>query len=189
MASLLQVSCALFIFYSALISFSLTTITAVFSEELPQIVANRREKMSLLHFYFHDITRGKNRTVISIAGPANGKIGDFGSTVMIDDPLTIGPDRSSKVVGRAQGIYGRASQRESAMLMVMNLVFIEGKYNGSSIAIVGRNEPSLNIREMPIVGGSGLFRLARGYALAHTIQYNPNTGDAIVQYNVSVLHY
>ncbi|MFQ6635341.1 hypothetical protein Gotur_012196 [Gossypium turneri] len=38
---------------------------------------------------------------------------------------------------------------------------------------------------MPIVGGSGIFRFARGYALAKTVWFNKN-GDAIVEYNVTV---
>ena len=47
----------------------------------------------------------------------------------------------------------------------------------------------INIREMPIVGGSGFFRFARGYAQARTHVYNAKTGDAVVEYNVYVLHY
>nr|POF08610.1 dirigent protein 22 [Quercus suber] len=73
--------------------------------------------------------------------------------------------------------------------MVMNFAFLEGKYNGSALSILGRN-PFLNkVREMPIVGGSGVFRYARGYALAKTVSFTPKTGDAVVEYNVSVLHF
>ncbi|XVE99856.1 hypothetical protein REPUB_Repub03eG0237600 [Reevesia pubescens] len=60
----------------------------------------------------------------------------------------------------------------------MSFAFIEGIYNGSSISIVGRNPVLNDVREMPIVGGSGVFRLARGYALAHTIWFDYKTGDA-----------
>lgn len=108
---------------------------------------------------------------------------------MADDPLTEGPDRSSKLVGRAQGLYAFASQQEIALLMVLNFAFMEGKYNGSSISIVGRNSVLEAVREMPIVGGSGLFRYARGYALAHTFWSDKEKGDAIVEYNVTVLHF
>jgi hypothetical protein len=45
------------------------------------------------------------------------------------------------------------------------------------------------IREMPIVGGSGLFRLARGYAQANTHEIDFKTGNATVEYNVYVFHY
>ncbi|PQQ15980.1 dirigent protein 22 [Prunus yedoensis var. nudiflora] len=62
----------------------------------------------------------------------------------------------------------------------MNFVFVEGMYKGSTISILGRNPVLNNVREMPIIGGTGLFRFARGYALAHTVWFNP-TGDAIVE--------
>jgi hypothetical protein len=42
---------------------------------------------------------------------------------------------------------------------------------------------------MPVVGGSGLFRFARGYAQANTYKYDVKSGDAIVEYNVYVFHY
>ncbi|KAH0780513.1 hypothetical protein KY290_000111 [Solanum tuberosum] len=71
----------------------------------------------------------------------------------------------------------------------MNFNFIEGKYNGSSLAVLGRNSIVETVREMPVVGGSGLFRFARGYVQARTILLNVTTKDAIVQYDVYVLHY
>uniref|UniRef100_A0A2P2NK10 Dirigent protein n=1 Tax=Rhizophora mucronata TaxID=61149 RepID=A0A2P2NK10_RHIMU len=73
--------------------------------------------------------------------------------------------------------------------MVMNYAFTEGNYNGSSISILGRNHIMDDSREMPIVGGSGQFRLARGYALAHTVRFDVQTGDATVEYDVYVSHY
>ncbi|TMW80765.1 hypothetical protein EJD97_015446 [Solanum chilense] len=44
----------------------------------------------------------------------------FGSVTMIDDPLTVGPESNSIVVGRAQGIYGSADQDKGALLMMLN---------------------------------------------------------------------
>ncbi|KAK9282614.1 hypothetical protein L1049_010832 [Liquidambar formosana] len=181
MASFLTIT--LFILTS---TFFITT-NGIFYEELSEAIAMKRmEKSSHLHFFFHDIVSGKNATVVTIAGPPNVA---FGTTMMIDDMLTEGPEPTSKLVGRAQGIYAMAAQYDVALLMVMNFAFVEGKYNGSSISLLGRNPVLDAVRDMPIVGGSGLFRFARGYALAHTIWYDPGTGDAIVEYNVSVLHY
>nr|GMD44019.1 dirigent protein 22-like [Ipomoea batatas] len=99
------------------------------------------------------------------------------------------PDVSSKLVGRAQGIYTSAAFDEIGLLMVLNFAFVEGKYNGSSLSMVGRNAVVFAVREMPVVGGSGLFRFARGYAQAKTHTYDPKTGDAVVEYNVYVFHY
>ena len=108
---------------------------------------------------------------------------------MIDDPLTVGPEPGSKQVGRAQGIYASASLSEAGLLMVLNYAFTEGKYNGSTISILGRNPVFSAVREMPVVGGSGLFRFARGYAQARTHFFDLKTGDAVVEYNVYVFHY
>lgn len=107
----------------------------------------------------------------------------------MDDPLTFGPEPTSKLVGRAQGIYASASQSELGFLMVLNYVFLEGKYNGSTLSILGHNAALSEVREMPIVGGSGVFRFARGYAQAKTSTFDFKTGDAVVEYNVYVFHY
>merc|ERR1711915_1135544 len=75
------------------------------------------------------------------------------------------------------------------LLMATTFVFQSGKYNGSTLSMLGKNAVFDQVREMPIVGGSGLFRLSRGYALAHTHSFDPKTGNAVVEYNVTVLHY
>lgn len=44
-------------------------------------------------------------------------------------------------------------------LMTMNFAFTDGDYNRSTLSLLG---PVLHeYREMPIVGGSGVFRMAR----------------------------
>ncbi|KAJ4977900.1 hypothetical protein NE237_008680 [Protea cynaroides] len=151
----------------------------------------KREKMSHLHFYFHDIVGGRNPTAIRVAEAPSTKTSatGFGIVTMMDDPLTERPEATSKVVGRAQGIYASASQSEVAFLMTLNFAFMEGKYNGSTLSILGRNTVFSEVREMPVVGGSGLFRFARGYALAKTNWFNITSGDAVVEYNVYVIHY
>ena len=44
----------------------------------------------------------------------------FGFVTMIGDPLTVGPESNSTIVGRAQGIYGSTDQDKSALLMTLN---------------------------------------------------------------------
>ncbi|GKV45979.1 hypothetical protein SLEP1_g53004 [Rubroshorea leprosula] len=108
---------------------------------------------------------------------------------MIDDPLTDGPEMSPKMVGRAHGFYALASQVEIGLLMSMNFAFTEGKYNGSIITVLGRNTVFSKVREMPVIGGSGLFQFARSYVQARTLTFDQKTGDAIVEYTCYVLHY
>merc|ERR1711915_1149956 len=113
----------------------------------------------------------------------------FGMVRVMDDWLTERPEANSKMVGRAQGIYVSSGQEVVHLLMATTFVFQSGKYNGSTLSMLGKNVVFDQVREMPIVGGSGLFRLSRGYALAHTHSFDPKTGNAVVEYNVTVLHY
>ncbi|CAK7325051.1 unnamed protein product [Dovyalis caffra] len=178
------VTYTLFTLYFILFSYFCTITCGVFYEEVTEGIAIKRtEKTTHLHFYFHDIVSGENATAVRIAGPRDGST--FGNTMMADDSLTEGSELSSKLVGKAQGLYAFAAQNDFSLLMVLNFAFTEGEYNGSSISILGRNQILNDVREMPIVGGSGLFRLARGYALAHTVWFNKQ-GDATVEYNAEV---
>ncbi|KDP40498.1 hypothetical protein JCGZ_24497 [Jatropha curcas] len=184
------VSYTLFTLHFILFISFLSISHGVFYEELADGIAiMREEKTTHLHFYFHDIVGGKNATVVRIAGPPDSGLGNFGNTMMMDDPLTEGPELSSKLIGKAQGLYAMAAQNDLSLLMVVNYAFTDGAYNGSSISILGRNQVLNDVREMPVVGGSGAFRLAHGYALAHTVQIDMETGDATVEYNVYMTHY
>ncbi|TXG73112.1 hypothetical protein EZV62_001691 [Acer yangbiense] len=150
----------------------------------------KKEKLTHFQLYWHDIYSGTHPTAVAVVSPPSNSSGTlFGAISMIDDPLTEGPELSSKLIGKAQGFYGSAAQEKAGLLMVMNFVFMEGKYNGSTITILGRNKVFSDIREMPVIGGSGLFRFSRGYVQARTHKFDTKTGDATIQYNVYVLHY
>ncbi|KZV29184.1 dirigent protein 23-like [Dorcoceras hygrometricum] len=149
------------------------------------------EVITTLEFYFHDILSGQNPTAIRIAqAPQTDNSSTFfGMLTMIDDPLTIGPDPTSKVVGRARGMYGSAGKTDFGLIMVLNYGFTDGIYDGSSFSLLSINRAMESVREMSIVGGTGLFRLARGYAIAQTYKFDAMTGDAVVGYNVTIATY
>ncbi|KAE8125310.1 hypothetical protein FH972_020134 [Carpinus fangiana] len=157
----------------------------------PTKLGLKREKLTHLHFYLHDAVGGRNPTAVRVAEApmTNTSSTGFGGVLVMDDPLTERPELSSKLVGRAQGIYASASQSEVGLLMVLNFDFMEGKYNGSSLSVLGRNTILSAMRELPIVGGSGLFRFARGYAQARTYTFDEKAQNAVVEYNVYVFHY
>ncbi|KAM7264263.1 hypothetical protein ACFE04_001946 [Oxalis oulophora] len=180
------------LFLSIFTSAVSSTDSPLFDESIsPSTLGLKQENLTHLHFYFHDIVSGKNPTAIQVAKSPNTVKSPtlFGFVAVMDDPLTLTPEPNSKRIGSAQGIYSSASQSETALLMNMNFVFSEGKYNGSTLSVLGRNAVFNEIREMPIVGGSGAFRFSRGYAQAKTVWFNLTTGDAVVEYNVYVLHY
>ncbi|XP_016460241.1 dirigent protein 23-like [Nicotiana tabacum] len=120
------------------------------------------QKVTKFHFYFHDILRGKNPTAVQIAqsNTTAKSLTLFRFVAMMDDPLTVGPEPNSTIVGRAQGIYGSVDKKEGALLMNLNFVFTSGKLNGSILSVLGRNHVFNEYREMPIVSNSGVFRLA-----------------------------
>jgi hypothetical protein len=76
-------------------------------------------------------------------------------------------------------------QQTFGLLMQMNFVFTAGNHNGSSLAIFGRNQVLSDVRGMSIVGGTGKFRMAKGYVQAHTDPAS-TSGETAVEYTVNV---
>ncbi|KAJ4780992.1 Dirigent protein [Rhynchospora pubera] len=150
------------------------------------------EKRSHFRFYWHDKISGPNQTAVRVVDAPEFKKSistNFSDVYVFDDPLRTGPDKNSKLVGKAKGIYLEDGLYKIELLVAMNFVFTDGKYNGSTIAVIGHNEVLTTVREMPIVGGSGLFRFARGYVQLRTYLYDQKTGYSVVEYNVFVNHY
>ncbi|XP_018732979.2 dirigent protein 23 [Eucalyptus grandis] len=154
-------------------------------------LSHAKRKTTRLHFYFHDTLSGRNPTAVRVAKSTMTEKSPtlFGVVNMIDDPLTKGPEPESPLVGRAQGFYGSVGLESTALHMNMNLVFTTPEYNGSTLSILGHNPALETFREMPVVGGTGVFRLASGVVTAKTYFLNLTTGDAVVEYKVIVLHY
>ncbi|CAI0402558.1 unnamed protein product [Linum tenue] len=149
----------------------------------------KRQQLTHLRFYWqNDASSSPNATDVMVVQPVSNSSA-FGCVSMMDDPLTVGPSLGSALVGRAQGFYACASRKAFGLLMAMNLVLLRGKYNGSSVTVLGRNEVPLKVRELPVVGGTGVFRMATGYALLTTSFFDPTAGIAVVEYNVYIWHY
>ncbi|KAD5803298.1 hypothetical protein E3N88_14658 [Mikania micrantha] len=163
-----------------------------FSTSLPRSTLRpERENLTRLHFFFHDVVGGPNATAIRVAEApiTNTSPTGFGAVIIMDNLLTEGSNPNSKRVGRAQGMYASADMSNMSFMMVQNYVFDDERYNGSTLSVLGRNPvTSLAVRELPVVGGTGVFRFANGYAEARTFFLNETNGDAIVEYNVYVLH-
>ncbi|KAH6777031.1 hypothetical protein C2S52_007540 [Perilla frutescens var. hirtella] len=150
-----------------------------------------KEKLARFHFYFHDIISGKNPTAMTVAEASITRRSPtrFGLIRMFDVPLTVGPEPDSKMVGRIQGTYGWSSFEEMGVLMTLNFLFTKGEYNGSTLSVLGRDAFLDKYREMPIIGGTGVFRLARGITTFQTVWFNRTSEDAVVELTTMVLHY
>ncbi|XP_004295831.1 PREDICTED: dirigent protein 19-like [Fragaria vesca subsp. vesca] len=155
-----------------------------------KLLGLKKEKLTHFRMYWDEVVDGPNPSAITIVQPSNSSQTTFGLVRMFDNRLTLGPERSSKLLARAQGFFGSASQEDVSLLMAQNFAFIQGKYNGSTITLMGRNTVFDKVRELSVIGGSGRFRFARGYALLTTTSLNLSISpDSIVEYNIYVLHY
>jgi hypothetical protein len=128
-----------------------------------------------LSFFMHDIVSGSNPTAVKVIkgpGPATAAtLGmAFGDTTVVDDALTEASSASSAEVGRAQGIYMLSSQSGAApaLMVCANLLLTTGDHNGSTVAVLGRDDTGADVRELSVVGGTGKYRMATGYVLWRT---------------------
>ncbi|XP_074320758.1 pterocarpan synthase 1-like [Silene latifolia] len=182
---------------SSIILLSLITLTSLPSNQAyirtisKESIGIKDGQQTQLTFYYHDTLSGSNPTSVQIAkvSGSNNSPSTFGSLSMIDDPLTETADSSSKLIGRAQGMYAMADQNEFATIMIMNILILDGDFNGSTLSVLGRNIVNApGVQELPVIGGTGGFRFAKGYAQAKTQTYDKKTGDSVVEYNVFVTH-
>ncbi|ERN13404.1 hypothetical protein AMTRI_Chr09g41510 [Amborella trichopoda] len=148
-------------------------------------------KVSYIDFYLHDLLVADKPTAVTVAkaNTTSASPTVFGEVVIADDPLTEGPELTSKWIGKAQGLYAFSSQSEFSLFMALNLAFTDGEFNGSTLTVIGRNPVQEKVRELSIVGGTGAFRLASGYVLIQTFFLDTTTLNAVVHYNVTVIHY
>ncbi|XP_039115385.1 dirigent protein 21-like [Dioscorea cayenensis subsp. rotundata] len=160
-------------------------------------------KKTRLHFFSHDTIHHLSSPATTIIQPlitmqptTNTEKSLFGNIAVVDDPLTDGPDPTSKMIGRAQGmsIFSSSNADDPAMLVNVNLVFTEGKHNGSTLVMLGRVAFRSKMRELPVIAGTGKFQFALGYAMLTTHSRNLTTGGSssvavVVEYHVRVSHH
>ncbi|KAH9323451.1 hypothetical protein KI387_018090, partial [Taxus chinensis] len=104
-------------------------------------------------------------------GGANGissNISSFGSVFVIDNPITEGPQDTSKLLGRLQGVQVNSDRRGANFHMSATLI-IE---NGDALEITGTIRSLFATRKLSVVGGSGRFKYARGKALVNLVSFD-----------------
>ncbi|XP_075507290.1 dirigent protein 22-like [Primulina tabacum] len=154
--------------------------------ELPQL---KETEMTL---YFQDYSGGPNATVIEIMGPVNDgllRFTKFGAIFCTDDPITDGFDQESTEIARAQGLYVTSALDGSNTHVLISIVFSDKEFKGSTLEIQGTSAQFERVREVAVVGGTGIFRFARGYATFETIHYDPTLHHAVIRCNITFLHY
>lgn len=150
------------------------------------------ESETNLVFYMHDNVSGNNVTAFTVAG-LNGTSSDpgkFGTIVVNWDAATKGvqvtgtadPDN---IVGRIQGTYVNTNLVTGLdFLMLFTVIFEDMEYRGSTLEFHGTDKFFAPHRELAVVGGTGKFRFARGYAILTTeVLSGPN---AVVKFNTTI---
>ncbi|CAN8314564.1 unnamed protein product [Cochlearia groenlandica] len=167
-------------------------VSEYYSKTLP--LSPKQQVVTNLHFFFHDTLTGTDPSAVLIAksnltGQHNSSPTPFGSLLVVDDPLTLGPDPKSKQIGNARGMYVSSGKHVPTLTMYVDFGFTSGKFNGSSFTVLSRNTITEKERELAVVGGRGKFRMAKGVAQLNTHSVNLINGDAVVEYNVTLYHY
>lgn len=163
---------------------SINSGTALVDSEVEALFRGANEKLAKIHFYMQEITDGPNQTVYEVARAsitANSS-SSFGLVMVLDNFITTRPEVDSTLLGRIQGHVSFSDLRNMSVTMNLGVVFTSGEYSGSSLFIVGRNPISHDVREFAVVGGSGVFRLARGYVISST--YSIEGNHNIIVYTV-----
>ncbi|XP_047942651.1 dirigent protein 21-like [Salvia hispanica] len=147
------------------LAISLPTNSQEFSTKVPKRELQRSERLIRLRFFLRESIRGDAPSALVVAqAPTTPTYRyNFGRVLVFDDPLTEGPNLSSRAVGRAQGLSTYADVRETGLLMVYNYFFTEGRYNDSTLQVMGRNAPRSDVRDLSVLSGTGRLRGARGY--------------------------
>uniref|UniRef100_A0A803P0I2 Dirigent protein n=1 Tax=Cannabis sativa TaxID=3483 RepID=A0A803P0I2_CANSA len=119
----------------------------------------------------------------------------FGSVTVIDDVLTEAPELgSADVLGRAQGFYLASSLDGNSHTMVLTAVIHGGEHAGhghvteDTISFFGVHRTATPISHIAVIGGTGKFENAQGYATVESLpqvdQHTTDGVDTIMHVNV-----
>ncbi|TKY64953.1 Dirigent protein 9 [Spatholobus suberectus] len=117
----------------------------------------------------------------------------FGSVTAIDDQLTEGHELGSAVVGRAQGFYMASSLDGSSQTILLTVLVHGGDQQHhdaveDSISLFGVHRTASPESQIAVIGGTGKYEYARGYAALETLlkedQHTTDGVDTILHFNV-----
>ncbi|KAF5948536.1 hypothetical protein HYC85_014493 [Camellia sinensis] len=120
------------------------------------------------------------------------------ASLFIDVKVTLGFElnriynhfqQNSPEIARGQGIHVTSSLDGANSHILISIVFTSNQYNGSTLEIHGRSLQAADVREVSVVGGTGEFKFARGIAKFETLNVATSAFYALVQCNLTALHY
>uniref|UniRef100_A0ACD5ZSQ2 Uncharacterized protein n=1 Tax=Avena sativa TaxID=4498 RepID=A0ACD5ZSQ2_AVESA len=140
-----------------------------------------------IHLYMHETFTGPNSTLYAAVPARQGGDTTFGMVGVLDDELRDGPDpTNSSLVGRFQGLFAFAGLVTApGMQTVVSLVFTGGEHAGSTVVLAGSVVSSVGPYETAVVGGTGAFRMARGYCVLKAL-WSPTPESTVYDVNLLV---
>ncbi|XP_051145341.1 dirigent protein 21-like [Andrographis paniculata] len=151
-----------------------------------------KEKVAKLHFYLHDALGGGDGTAtvweVARASITATSATGFGQVRVVDSLITVTPDINSEKLGKAQGMITFTGLDDPALSMNLNFHITAGEFSGSSLCVVGRIPASSTNRELPVVGGTGVFRMARGYTISNTYSFDITKNYGVLEYTAYVAY-
>lgn len=116
----------------------------------------------------------------------------FGAVTVIDDELTQKREYGSSVMGKAQGFYVASSMDGSSHTMAFTAMFHD-EDKDDAISFFGVHRTAAVESPIAIVGGTGKYENAQGYAVVETLHntnhYTVDGVDTLLQFSVFITRY
>ncbi|XP_047954013.1 dirigent protein 21-like [Salvia hispanica] len=157
-----------------------------------QTLTKGNKNITKLHFYVHNLDGGPklpNNTVFLVANASITATSPtrFGHVDVFDDLVTAAPDIRSEQVARVQGTAAYAGLQSFAIALNAHFYITSGEFNRSTLGVAAHITVMDRSREVPVIGGTGAFRLARGYCLSSIYSSDFATGYSILEYTIYVV--
>ncbi|CAL5322427.1 hypothetical protein CsSME_00000693 [Camellia sinensis var. sinensis] len=113
----------------------------------------------------------------------------FGSITVVDNELTEGHELGSAVLGKAQGFYLACSLDGTSHTLVLTALFHGVDHDmDNTISFFGIHRTGSPLSEIAVIGGTGEYENAKGYATIETLhqqdQHTTDGVETITQFNV-----
>ncbi|KAL1540453.1 dirigent protein 21-like [Salvia divinorum] len=157
-----------------------------------QTITKGNKNITKFHFYVHNLDGGPKFPNTTVYGIANASITstsptNFGHIDGFDDRVTAEADINSEQVARVQGTAAYAGLQAFVIALNMNFYITSGEFNRSTLGMAGHITAADRLREVPMIGGTGAFRLARGYADSSIYSIDLATGYSVLEYKIYVI--
>ncbi|PIN01834.1 hypothetical protein CDL12_25657 [Handroanthus impetiginosus] len=105
----------------------------------------------------------------------------FGSVTVVDNEITEGHELGSGVLGKVQGFYITSSSDGSSHTLVLTALLHGGEHEiDDTISFFGVHRTATPISHIAIIGGTGKYENAKGYATIETLPHeDQHTTDGL----------